>query len=223
MGRFLIVGLFLSPVLAAPVPHDEAGRILRVYGTARDPDRGAEFRNTGDALHLSVPPEPRLLAPKKLWNAPRVWRAVRGNFTVRVRVSFHVRATVPPQHPDASYARAGGGLVVWFDDEHFLTLTRDERADDGKPAETVRADWCRKGSTQGSADYCALQRSAYLRIVRWGEKLSCSYSPDGKNWNSLGWYAVEGDLLQVGVVAENGFKAPFEATFDEYELVQTKE
>jgi regulation of enolase protein 1 (concanavalin A-like superfamily) len=223
MGRFLIVGLFLSPVLvAAPVPRDEAGRIPRIYGATHDPDKGAEFRNTGDALHLRVPPEPRLLAAGKFVNAPRVWREVRGNFTVSVRVSFPIRPTVPDQHPDAHAARAGGGLVVWLDDHHFLTLTRDELADDGKPGERYRSERYREGSVQGSADYGAIRQSVYLRIVRWEQKLSCSYSSNGKKWQPIGWYPIEwGDLLQVGVVAENGFKAPFEVTFDEYSLVRT--
>jgi regulation of enolase protein 1 (concanavalin A-like superfamily) len=225
MGRFLIVGLFVSPVLAAaPVPRDEAGRIVRVYGSALDPDKGAEFRTTGAALHISVPLEPRLLAPGKLVNAPRVWREVRGNFTVSVRVSFPVRPKVPVQHPDADAARAGGGLVVWLDDEHFLTLTRDERADDGKPGERYRSEWYQEGSVRGSADYGAPRRSVYLRVMRWEKGLSCSYSPDAKKWQPIGRYAIEwGDVLKVGVVAENGFKAPFEVAFDEYALAQTNQ
>ncbi len=226
MSRFLILGLLMTPVLAAaPIPKDEAGRITRVYGTVHDPDRGAEFRNAGDTLHVSVPLGPRLFVPfKGIHNAPRVWREVRGNFTVSVKVSFPIRPATPARHTDAAAARAGSGLIVWLDHESYLTLTRDERESDGKPGEYFRSEWCQKDSCRGSADYCAPGRSGYLRVERWEKGLNCSYSLDGKKWTALGSYGIEwGEVLKVGVIAENGYKAPFEAAFDEYTLTLTKE
>ena len=225
MGRLLIAGLLATSVLAAPIPKDETGRIARVYGVAHDPDKGAEFRNVGDTLHVSLPLRPRLLAPfRGALNAPRVWREVRGNFTATVKVSFPVRAKVPPRHEDVPEARAGGGLVVWLDATNLLTLTRDERECDGTPGEYLRAECCAKGFTRGAADYRAPQKAGYLRVTRWDKGLSCSYSRDGKKWTPLGSYAAEwGDTLKVGVVAENSFKAPFEVAFDEYTLIPTKE
>jgi regulation of enolase protein 1 (concanavalin A-like superfamily) len=227
MGRFLIAGLLAVPVLAAaPVPKDtDAGRMARTYGATHDPDKGADFRPTGDTLRISVPLEQRLLAPYwKIANAPRVWREVRGTFVVTVKVSFPVRPTVPAKHEHPTESRAGGGLVLWLDDASYLTVTRDERESDGAPGEYCRSEWCHKGTVQCRADYAEPQKSGYLRVERWAKGFHCRYSRDGKKWTPLGSYSCEwGDTLRVGVVAENGFKAPFEVAFDEYTLTSTKE
>jgi hypothetical protein len=53
-----------------------------------------------------------------------------------------------------------------------------------------------------------------------------AYSRDGKEWTPdnfidplpIGW----GETVKVGIIAENGYKARFEATFDEYKLTQPK-
>jgi regulation of enolase protein 1 (concanavalin A-like superfamily) len=217
---FLVAGA----AIAAPVPKDESGRIQRVYGSTHDTDKGAEFRNVGDVLHISLLSEPRLLAPfRRIANAPRVWREVRGNFTATVRVSFPIRPTLPPTHKDAAESRAGGGLVVWLGDENFLTVTRDERACDGEPGEYFRSEFCRKGITAGSADYAAPAAAGYVRVYRWAKGLECSYSRDAKKWTPVGSYAIAWDEdLKVGVVAENGFRAPFDVAFDEYKLKPEK-
>lgn len=229
MHRALILGLFAALITlvlaAAPVPKDEAGRIARVYGTTHDPDTGAEFRNAGDTLIITTPLETRLLAPFwKLTNAPRAWREVRGSFTVTVRVSFHIRPAIPAKHEPAYVSRAGGGLVIWHTEESYLTLTRDERENDDKPAESYRSEYCHKDVIRGSADYTELHRSGHLRVMRREKGLDCSYSFDGKKWTPVGSYAIAwGDTLKVGVVAENGYKAPFAAAFDDYSLTLTKE
>ena len=186
MSRFLLLGFLTTSVLAAaPVPKDEAGRITRVYGTVHDPDKGAELRTAGDTLHFSVPLGPRLFVPfKGVHNAPRVWREVRGNFVVSVKVSFPIRTAIPPRHKDAAAARAGAGLVVWLDEESYLTLTRDERESDGKPGEYFRSEWCQKISNRSSADFAAPGRSGYLRVERWEKGLNCSHSLDGKKWTA---------------------------------------
>lgn len=210
---------------AAPVPKDETGRIARVYGAVHDPDKGTEFRNVGDTLHVSVPIGPRLLVPfhHKL-NAPRVWREVTGNFTVTVKVSFPIRSKVPAKDEAAFASRASGGLVVWRDDEHALTLTREESAGERTVDEYFRSECHNNGSVSGSADAVAPGKSGYLRVTRWEKGFVCSYSLDGKKWKPLGSYVAKWDeTLKVGVFAENGFKAPFEVAFDEYTLTPTKE
>jgi regulation of enolase protein 1 (concanavalin A-like superfamily) len=227
MSRALVAGLLLTPVLvAAPVPKDEAGRITRLYGTVHDPDRGTEFRNVGNTLRVSVPPEPRLLGPWcKVVSAPRVWREVRGDFTVTVRVTFPIRSPVPPKHEDVPESRASGGVVVWTDAENFMTVTRDERAtSDEEPGEFFRAEMSNGGVAGGFAAYSATKGSGYLRVQRKDKNLESSFSTDGKKWRPLCLYGVEwGDRVKVGVVAENSFKAPFDVAFDEYAITFANE
>jgi hypothetical protein len=113
LRRVVLMLLGCAPLVAfaAPVPkEDDAARMLRIYGTAHDPDEGTEFKPSGDTLRVVVPKEPRLF---KRWgnvcNAPRAWRDVRGDFTATVRVSFPIRAAVPVDYPGAMRrARAAG-------------------------------------------------------------------------------------------------------------------
>src|SRR4051812_14203958 len=95
-----VVFLVAGAALAAPVPkEDDAARMVRVYGIAEDPDKDTGFKPSGDTLHLILPQEKRLLGWRTA-NAPRVWREVRGDFTVAVRVSFPIRAEIPPKHDE---------------------------------------------------------------------------------------------------------------------------
>jgi regulation of enolase protein 1 (concanavalin A-like superfamily) len=211
--------------VAAPVPKDNEGRIMRLYGAPHDPDKGAEFRPSGDTLRIIVPDEPRLLSA---WtharNAPCVWRDVAGDFTVSVRVSFPIRSEVPRGHTDRGKPHAGGGLVVWTDAQHFLTATRNEQPFGAKPTEHFRCEVCLPERSRSAQDYSALNRSGFLRVQRTGNELEASYSTDGKKWTSLGSHeAAWGDTVKVGVIAENTLRGPFEAVFDEYVLTRTKQ
>jgi regulation of enolase protein 1 (concanavalin A-like superfamily) len=226
MSRCLIVGLLLTPVLmAAPVPReDDVGRMHRIYGTTHDPDDGAEFRPSGNTLRIVVPHEPRLLSPwSKMFNAPRVWREVRGDFTATVRVSFPIRSAIPRKHEEVSESRSGGGLVVWLDEQNLLTVTRDEHEFEGEPGEFFRSELRNEGSATGYSKYSAPTQSGYVRAERTEKQFVGSYSTDGKTWKRLDSYELEwGESTRVGVVAENSYKAPFEIVFDEYVLTRTK-
>ncbi len=58
-----------------------------------------------------------------------------------------------------------------------------------------------------------------MRLVRKGQQIATACSRDGKEWESFAEVAIgwKGPVL-VGVLAENTFREPFEATFDEYKL-----
>jgi regulation of enolase protein 1 (concanavalin A-like superfamily) len=227
MSRSLVVGLLLTPVLAAaPVPKDDdIGRMRRLYGSTHDPDEGTEFKPSGAALQISVPQKRRLMgAWRQVYNAPRVWRDVKGDFTATVRVSFPVRSEVPDLLPSEYDRHAGGGLVVWSTDENFLTVTRDEWPHDNKPAVQFRSETRIAGRARSDTESSALDRSGYLRVQRKGAELEGSYSTDGKKWTLIHSYVGDWkDALKVGVVAENNFKAPFEIVFDEYAIAVAKE
>jgi hypothetical protein len=222
MSRVILVLLLIVPaVSAAPVPkEDDAVRMKRLYGIPFDPEKACKFEPKGTSLRLYLPNQPLLLSGwDKIFTAPRVWRSVKGDFTVTVRVSFTIRAKMPERHADADRSRASGGLVVWGDDKEFMTVTRDEREASGEAGEFFRAEACIAGAVSGYSEYAESPGSAYLRISREGADTSTAYSLDGKKWKRLGTYAVKwGDEVTVGVVAENSYKAPFEVVFDEYAM-----
>jgi regulation of enolase protein 1 (concanavalin A-like superfamily) len=227
MSRSLIAGLLIAPVLvAAPVPKDDtdAGRMNRIYGSVHDPHKGAEFRPSGNSLQITVPQERRLLsAERKVFNAPRVWREVEGDFTVTVRAAFPIRSDIAAKQGPYSQSHAGGGLVVWLDPENFLTATRDERPFGGKEAEYFRGEAVIADRRRSDAELAEIGQSGSLRVQRKGKEFAVRYSTDGKEWKSLCSHKVEwGEKVKVGVIAENDFRAPFEIMFDGYTLTLAK-
>jgi hypothetical protein len=224
-GVVALVAAAVGVLGAAPVPKEnDQARMMRVYGTVHDPDKGTEFIPVGETLRLLVSREMRQLSAwDRVFNAPRVWREVRGDFTVTVRASFHIRSEVPARHERVKEGRACGGLVAWADSDQFLTLTRDERAIDNKLAEFFRVELLDKGSAYTRAEQTAVDGAGYLRLQRDGKTMTGRFSRDGKKWNDVWSTEVEwGDALKVGVVAENTFKAPFEVVFDHYTLTGAK-
>lgn len=226
MSRYLIVGLLSTSVLvAAPVPkEDDFGRMRRIYGTVHDPDKGTEFKPSGDTLHVVLPRQYRLLdAWRGATNAPRAWREVRGDFTVTVRVSFPIRPEVPARQSNHFEVRAGGGLVVWADPDNFLTVARDEQLFGKKLGERFRGERRVAGRARTDAEQVATAPSGHVRVERKGKAFEASYSADGKKWEQLCSFEADWiDTPKVGVFAENNYEAPFEIVFSEYKLTTAK-
>jgi regulation of enolase protein 1 (concanavalin A-like superfamily) len=221
---FLLLPL-ASYAVSAPVPkEDGAAEMRRIYGVTVDPEEVCKFESKDGSLRITLPNYPRLLSPwSKVFNAPRVWREVTGDFTVALRVSFPIRPMIPPKHQNVTQSRASGGLVVWADDDDFVTVTRDERETDGEPAEFFRAEANCGGRARGYAEYRAPAEFGYLQLQRKGKEVTSHFSSDGKKWKPLftfeaGW----SDAVKVGVVAENSYNAEFTATFTEYTLTVPK-
>jgi regulation of enolase protein 1 (concanavalin A-like superfamily) len=226
-ATLLVALLAASAATSAPVPKEDGDtlRMRQIYGTPHDPDKGAQFKPSGASLQIVVSKDQRLIrASSGTFNAPRVWRDVKGDFTATVRVSFLVRAEIPAKHNKERAAHAGGGLIVWVDANNYLMVTRDEQAVGDKPGERFRSEARVLGRIGGDVEYPATNRSGSLRVQRKGKQLDTSYSTDGQKWTALGSLAPTwADEVKVGVVAENNFAAPFEIVFDEYTLTPAKD
>lgn len=223
MTRLLPVALLLVPVAlaAAPVPkEDDAALMRRNYGVVFAPEKDGSVEPKSGTVRIALPDKPRMLAPWcEVFNAPRVWKDVTGDFTVSVKVAFPIRPKVPNNHPDATQWRAGGGIVAWADDENFMTVTRDEREYEGEPAEYFRSEAMLAAKARGYAEYSAPKESGFVRLQRKGKTAFASFSTDGEKWQKLGEFEVNWKAeVKVGVFAENSFKAPFAATFGEYKV-----
>jgi regulation of enolase protein 1 (concanavalin A-like superfamily) len=214
--------VFDEYALTVPVPTESEARMKRAYGTVRDPDKGTEFTLVGDTLRLIVSKEPRLLGRSSgLYNAPRVSRVVRGDFTATVRASFPVRKSAP-KHEGMTEGLTGGGILAWINRENYVLITREDRGS-GEPEEWFRGDVYRGGGINGWAHATKAAGSGYLRLQRKEKELIASYSTDGKTWKGNWSYDVDWpDELKVGVVAENSSGVPFEIAFDDYTLTVTK-
>ena len=181
---------------------------------------GAASSNPPAVRSASSPPKSRAFSdPGARSSTPRAGREVQGDFTATVRVTFPIWSKIPAKHLEVSESRAGGGLVVWTDDENFMTVTRDEREIGDEPGEFFRTEVRNESIAGGCAEYTAPKEFGYLRAQRKGQRFEGSYSTDGTKWKALcSAPGGVGEKVRVGVVAENSFKAPFEIVFDKYVL-----
>jgi len=199
-----------------------------IYGAVHDPDGDCQFGMRGEALRVTVPPDPHVFAGSVAAatdNAPCVWRDVEGDFTVSVRVSVPVWEAPGPEPSGGEryipYATAG--LVVHAAKLHGLRLVWKQRATEegvregfycelNRPVRYDGPNWFDKDETG----------PAYLRIARTGNAVSFGWSRDGKAWTDREAEVDWGRRVKVGVLAENTARAPLTATFDRYTLVQPK-
>ncbi len=211
---------------AAPVPkEDAAARLLRVYGTAFDPDKDCAFEMTGEQLRIKIPAGRHTLnlGPDR-WNAPRVARAVEGDFTVIVKVSFPIRPSEGPDASEDSTRFSTAGLAVWSERGESIRFVRREARIGRKMAESVVRSWDNQtGSNTYIGRFAKESESCYLRLERKGHRVKTDCSRNGKEWALAseiedGWKGK----VNVGVIAENGSEVTFEATFEEYQLTLPK-
>ncbi|MBA4062147.1 MAG: hypothetical protein C0501_00245 [Isosphaera sp.] len=228
MLRVLLAALVVAPVvLAAPVPkEDDAARMVRIFGTRDDPDKDCTFEMAGDRLRVKIPAKHHSLS-QRFQNAPRVWREVAGDFTAVVRVTFPVRPAADLEADEFSVPYATAGLVAWASDEGYCQVLREERVLNGESREAFeRLLWVRKTPKAAVGGISPAGQkppdAAFLRLARDGKTLKSAHSRDGKGWTEHGAVEVGWGAVKVGVMAENGYKAPFEVTFDEYTLTVPK-
>ena len=230
MTRAAILALVFAPAaaaLAAPVPAES--KVKDAYGAWADPDKDCEATARDGKLRIAIPAKPHSMnynAAK--YNAPRLWREVEGDFTAVVRVGFPIPGGGGPFTETNRWAYHGAGLIAWAGDDDHVRVLRQAHTSDKQLEEqfTLYLPYLGgKGGKMHTAVPLAekTNHSAYLRVERRGDKVATAFSYDKGDWQSLGSATVGwGAMVKVGVVAENNFNAPFEATFDQYELTRPK-
>ena len=208
--------------LAAPVPReDNAAQMKRVFGKVDDPDKDCTFEFDRDKLLIKTPGNRHIIYPPfKYYNAPRVWKEVKGDFVATVRVAFPIRGPAPEHdHSGEHHAWTGAGLVAWGRGNEWLWLIRRE---DFLPKTDSAVEKFYRGrmTPSGGDGYLTTlpeKGDAYLRLTRSETKVAGSISRDGSKWVTIqtaqvGW----GEVVDVGVVAFNATKAPFGAVFSDF-------
>ena len=118
----------------------------------------------------------------------------------------------PPYH--------GGGLLLWQDAGNYVRLEIATDFFKGKPRHYANFEYrqgARLASTQGQPSESG---SAHLRLIRKGDEVIASFSPDGITWVSFPGLTVT--LLpnvEVGLVAINTSTKPLDAKFEEFQLI----
>jgi hypothetical protein len=211
-------------LVAAPVPPE--ARVRDAYGVWLDPDKDCKYEVRDGKLRVAIPDAHHSMYPNPgKWNAPRLWREVEGDFTVTVRVSFPIRSAAPTAD-ESRLAFAAGGLIAWAGDDDHVRVVRREHTSNGQPEEWFGRFPPYLGGKGERIAYSSGQlpgEAAYLRLERRGDKITSGHSRDRSAWYEFAAVAVKwGEKVRVGVVAENGYNAPFAAEFDEYTLTVHK-
>ncbi|MEZ6130383.1 MAG: DUF1349 domain-containing protein [Planctomycetaceae bacterium] len=186
-----------------------------------DPDNDCQIRSK---VSFTVPGTNHDLNPRGGMNAPRLLKAVNGDFTAQVKVT----GDFTPGSVSTGRGRPfnGAGLLVWQNEDNFLRLERNaywvsnklmcyppliEHWHDGKYAGF--------NSNPMAADEFFTGRSTWLKIQRQGERITASFSHDGMEWTVAKEFSVQfEDAVSVGMVAINTSDAEFRVEFESFQI-----
>jgi arabinan endo-1,5-alpha-L-arabinosidase len=134
--------------------------------------------------------------------------APAGNYVVETKV----RVTTPPEGCCFNYVQ--GGLVIYNDDGNYLKLAsvsiwNTRQTEFGKQVSPVPAGY----PSYGNAVVGPVGVTAYLRIVRQGERYTSYTSLDGKRWDKgATWTQASTPNTKIGLISMGG--AGFSSNFD---------
>ena len=215
----------LTLILLAGEPSyggDKESREIKGWGNAVDPDGDCKFTVEKGRLSIGLPGVDHALAFERgQMNAPRVLRAVEGDFIAEVKLSgpFPAGATslVPARRPFH-----GAGLLLWQDEKNYLRLERAELVSEGRNMSYASFEARGNGEfvRRGDASELPLSEGAtYLRVERRGGKVYGGISTDGIQWSSLKPITVElPKKVFVGVAAGHNTSSPFEPVFEDFKV-----
>jgi regulation of enolase protein 1 (concanavalin A-like superfamily) len=231
--RFGVVAVFVIPlgIIAAPAPpEDDAAQMRRVYGEKVDPEKDSHFSMKKGKLRITVPGLHYEMVERAVGKmAPWIGKDVEGDFTAVVRVSFPIRPSTGYQQDGKWPAFAKAGLIAWVAEYAYVQVLRREETEEKGRKEHFESD-IRLGDDRGSgtgtlrSDREKAVAAAFLQLRREGQTITVAHSRDGKRWTE---FKTQKDLrwpdrVKIGVIAKNGYKDPFEATFDEFSVTQPK-
>jgi regulation of enolase protein 1 (concanavalin A-like superfamily) len=200
-------------LLLAAVTARGADKQVEGWGTWVDPDGDCKVAARGDKLLVTVPGKvhdlwPESTKPDEAVNAPRIVRAVDGDFTMQVLVDGKV---------GGSKLYRSGTLVVWHDGDNFVRFDR-ACGSNGRL-------YCWLHVFRDKKRVVSLQKEpvkdvpTVLRLQRAGDRLRASFSQDGgKTFFKYPEHKIEHlpGKVQAGVAALNAGDQPFTAEFRDF-------
>jgi regulation of enolase protein 1 (concanavalin A-like superfamily) len=164
----------------------------------------AKMHDLGGALHK--------------FNAPRVMRAVDGDFVLTVKIASDftpgARSTNPRSVPYLS-----SGVLLWSDSENFIRLERGSMRRGNQIVHTAAFEEWEGGYAGAVHNERFAGGDCYLRLERRGSRILGAISNDGRNWKQLHPIdTVWPSKLKVGLHAVSTSSDPFTAKFEEFEL-----
>jgi S1-C subfamily serine protease/regulation of enolase protein 1 (concanavalin A-like superfamily) len=220
-GRFLgSLALGEAKIRATGTPEPEPkGTEIPSWGLAIDQDRDCRFTPGDRSLKIDVPAAMHDLGgPLHRVNAPRVMRAVNGDFQITVKVEGEFRPGPRSTNP-RSIPYIAGGLLVWSDSDNFIRLERAAMLRGGRVISTI-AFLEQEGGYGGAVHNVGVPAGdCYLRLERKGSRIHGAISQDGSTWKNLKPIdTVWPNKLKVGLMALSTSSSPFAVNFEELEL-----
>jgi len=233
--------LFLVPLMAvaAPVPKNELkAKIESKFGKMVDPKADSTFELDNDALKITLTAkEDRRFGyttsdgqgdAKRFDHTPRVEFARTGDFDLRVRVNASL-ATDAETVEGKKAMHIGGGVKLVTSDGSLYWC--------GMVRIVSRAE-VRTGFRSGSPgtwsndfrDAIAHKKldpdltTAWLRVVRKGESLTCAASKDGDEWVTLEEYprGASDGRVDLALYAEHCSSKAHTVTLDQFSIEKPK-
>ncbi len=220
MVAFRVFQAVLGPIVASwrlgPKVEERPVAAVAGWGDAFDSVGDCGIKGAGATLRIDVPGTLHDLSVEQgKVSAPRVLRAVEGDFVAEVSV---VGKLEPGGDRTSSYALPyhGAGLLVWLDRDNFIRFERAAILRGKGFFQYVNFEQRSSASMTSSTGAAVLEGPIRLRLERQGSTVTASYRVEGHDWvkvrgsvRTRRW----GDALQVGVAAVNTSTAPLAAEF----------
>lgn len=189
---------------------------------------GVKIVNKPGSTTIDVPgEEPMVNAPQyQLWNAPSALVRVDGDFVAMVRVTNEFDPgsdlITISGNKKADMTFQGAGLLIWQDTKNFVRLERC-KGSDGRYGQIHRVlVEMYKGGREAGIHYSQNlpQRSFVLAARRKGSTIQLLFSDSPERLVVFREMALDFDKeLFIGVSASNLSKRPFQAKFEDFNLV----
>ena len=205
---------------------DQRNEVLHGWGAWIDPDGDCTAEDTDSGLVIRVPGSPHDLSSELgRMNAPRVLQEIDGDFIAQV----YVEATQRPAGESLIGARTpynGSGLLLYFDDDHYVRLERAAVLRDGQTFSYVGFERRYKGEVDFHHNVELGDKPVYLRLELRSGQVFGSVSTSGTRWTPLEPFAVPVDKrakAKIGLAAINSASLPFTAEFKELAIYKKVE
>jgi regulation of enolase protein 1 (concanavalin A-like superfamily) len=239
MRRFFLLALVAGAAFAAGPPREEPdsepGQPFYKPGWDRVADVAMRRRiaQTKDALTVTLPAEDHDFDTKrKKYNAPRLMREVKGDFTLVVRVRGDFHATEKSTDGKAPAYSAAGIFLAGENKEKTRIRFLFGKIRKGEERSLIRHSWghlrnpgTALGTWHDGHKNWPLKpgaSEAWLRVIRRGDKLPGEVSADGKTWTKIADEGIVGlpATMKVGLVACSTSGKTLRVTFDRFSLTQ---
>ncbi len=199
------------------------------WGELVDPEKDCVFRVDKGTLHVKIPPTPHVLSAEiGTVNAPRILRAVEGDF--RAEVSVH--GAIPADARSLLNGRwpfYASGLLAWQDEGNYIRLERARMFYIPAGIWRCYVGWelRQNGQMQRGGRWedglLDAEKPAHFKLDRAGDSFIGSFSMDGKEWKQLPPISAEFTRkLKVGIAAINNTPTAYEAAFENFSMQEKK-